>query len=62
LISHFEISIRLIFFYQRDVAPPPPKFPCSDFCPTLVPIVFNFTKSQNGVVPLVAAEVFITAS
>jgi hypothetical protein len=50
------------FFYQRDVAPPPPKFPCSDFCPTLVPIVFNFTKSQNGVVPLVAAEVFITAS
>jgi hypothetical protein len=48
------------FFYQRDVAPPPPNE--SDFCPTFVPIVLSFIKSQKGVVPLVAADVLIIAS
>jgi hypothetical protein len=32
------------------------------FSPIFVPIVFNFTKSHIGVVPLVAAEVLIIAS
>jgi len=62
-----RISIRLIFLYKKGGSWNFPVialffYSSFGFSPIFVPIVFNFTKSHIGVVPLVAAEVLIIAS